>query len=58
MDHQHKTERDDALGEQSHDERARDLVFSVSQPIHRHVPLGLAIEHTIDISDSASVWHH
>jgi hypothetical protein len=29
-----------ALGEQSHDERARDLVCSVSQLIHRHVPLG------------------
>ena len=26
--------------------------------IHRHVPLGLAIEHTIDTSESASEWHH
>ena len=57
MDHWGTTERDDALGEQSHDERARLGLFSIAL-IHRHVPLGLAIEHTIDTSDSASVWHH
>jgi len=56
MDHW-GTKRSEMSLANNHTTSARLGLFGIAL-IHRHVPLGLAIEHTIDTSDSASVWHH